>query len=354
VKLFSPKRRDRWLRLPLTAVPRPRAAALSETYDWAMRDDGIPELWKETKGKGAGGKGVKIWVGDSGVMESHPDLEGQVATATDFTGSRIGSRDQHGHGTFVTGQLVAKAGNDQGVAGICYEAELHHGKVLNDFGAGEERWIGRGFQSGFDLGCRIFSCSFGGFGMSQWLYGLLRELCLAGAIMFFAAGNNGGRVNEPADWPWGISVGASDERGMLTSFTSTIGRVDIVCPGTERLSTIPGGGYGSMTGTSMATPHGAGVGVLAVAKHSLVGGDSELKNRDDMIEHLQATAADRGTYKLLNPRKVLERIKRRQSSDGQPDGQLPVVEQPWLKWFDLPGWLSTTDNVAVCRQRRLS
>lgn len=294
-------RREKYLRLPPTAKPKVCAVGLTETYDWALTSDGIPDLWKQTRGKG-----VKIAGLDTGVDDKHPDLIGQVRDAKDFTGSRIGHRDSHGHGTFISGQLVAKCGNNIGTAGICYEAEYRHYKVLSDNGSGSEQAIGAGFQAARADGNHIASASFGGRGMSRWLYDLLKELHDDGMMMFFAAGNDSGPVNEPAAWPWGIAVGASDEDGRLTDFTSKIGRLDIVAPGVKRTSTLPGGRYGEMAGTSMACPHAGGVGALALSKHMQAGGASDLRNRADMVDHLRKTAADRGKYKLLNPRRLLE------------------------------------------------
>jgi len=318
---------DNYLRLPPTAKPQKVAVGLSETYDWAMRSDGIPEIWKQTRGKG-----VKVLGLDTGVDDRHRDLLGQIKDAKDFTGSRFGHSDMHGHGTFISGQLVAKHGNNFGVAGLCYEAEYYHAKVLGDNGAGNEKAIGLGFQWGRSLGVKFASASFGGRGMSRWLFDLLKELHDDGMIMFFASGNDSGAVNEPAAWPWGISVGASDEDGNLTEFTSKDGRLDIVAPGVKRISTIPGGEHGDMTGTSMACPHACGVAVLAYAKHQEKGGDSDMNNRADTVEHLQATAADRGKYKLLNPRKLLERH----------GVETPVVTENWI-----PKWRIST-NFAFC------
>ena len=139
------------------------------------------------------------------------------------------------------------------------------------------------------------------------LDGFVREISQEKRFCFAAAGNDGGAVNWPAASDYFVSVGACDNQGNLTAFTSRHGRLDIVGPGSEMLSTLPGGRYGTMTGTSMACPIVAAVGLLALAKHEAEGGSTDLRTIADMREHLVKTATDRGAYRLLNARKLLER-----------------------------------------------
>lgn len=161
---------------------------------------------------------------------------------------------------------------------------------------------------GFNKGATIFSLSLGGASPMPSVEAIAKEIDAAGRHFPFAAsGNDGADVNYPAASSYFISVGACDKQGNLTEFTSKRGRLDIVGPGQDMLSTIPGGRYGTMTGTSMACPIVAAVGALASAKHIKDGGASDLVSVADMREHLVKSATDRGSYRLLNPRKLLER-----------------------------------------------
>lgn len=280
-----------------------RLAPLSETIDWSARFLGVPDLWSQTEGES-----VVVAILDTGCDLDHPDLDGAIIDAKDFTGSRIGPSDLHGHGTWCAGAVAARRGNNIGVVGISPKVRLLVAKVLGDGGGGSDRSIVAGLEWAaghpeVKAGLFITSNSYGGAGMPKYVRDAFAR---APGYHFAAAGNDGGRIGEPAAFDSCVSVGACDNQGQLTAFTSRIGRLDIVGPGANMLSTAPRGGYQSMTGTSMACPVVAAVGALCIAKHAQHGGATDLTTVADMREHLVKTATDRGTYRLLNARKLLE------------------------------------------------
>jgi len=316
--------------LPPDVDIRRRLTPLSETIDWSAKFLGVPDLWGETEGEG-----VVIAVLDTGYPDKHPDLEGAIIEAKDFTNSRFGPRDIHGHGSWCIGAVAARRGNNIGVVGIAPKCRVLSAKVLGDSGAGDERAIAAGIAwvaSYPGVKLLITSNSYGGAGMSKYVRD---AFAAAKGFHFAAAGNDGGRIGDPAAWDECVSVGACDQDGRLTDFTSRIGRLDIVGPGQEMLSCSPSGGYATMTGTSMATPVVAAVGALCLAKHAKMGGDTDLVTVADMREHLVKTATDRGSYRLLNARKLLER-----------EGSAPVAENQWHKSFGLGTW--SGNEYAVC------
>jgi subtilisin family serine protease len=319
-------KREHYVRLPPDVRIKPSLAPLSESVSWADGMLGAEEAWKLSQGEG-----VVVCVLDTGCDVKHPDLgDGAIFDATDFTGSRYGYQDRNGHGTHVAGLIAARMGNDLGIRGIAPECRLVIAKVLGDNGSGSDAGIAQGIAWGLSKGATVFSLSLGGgFNMPATLDATKAVLQCGGRFLLAAAGNDGGEVNYPARYDQFVSVGAYDSHGMLTRFTSKRGRLDIVGPGVEMLSTLPGGGYGTMTGTSQACPIVAGITALAVAKHRDDGSDTDLRSVEDLREHLQKNATDTGRgYRLVNARKLLE-------SHGvapQPAGEW----QPWLQFT--PTW----------------
>lgn len=280
---------------------------MSELRDWSMDLLGIPKLWEQTRGKG-----VLVAVLDTGVDTNHPDLQGAIKDARDFTGSMFGPEDRQGHGTWCVSSIAARQGNSVGIAGIAPDCQVISGKVLGDDGSGTDNTIERGMKWAMEMGADIVSLSLGGPDMGQRLLTVFREyLSVRGRFIFAAAGNDGkpNSVNYPAKWPECICVAAVDKQGRIARFSSRGPRVDIAAPGVELAGAAPGGGYVRMSGTSMATPIAAGVGALCLAKHQEHGGQSDLNTYADMREHLRKTAIDKGTpgqdsdygFGLINP-----------------------------------------------------
>lgn len=283
-------------RNPRDWVLEPVSLAAAETIDYPTKMLGVEQLWKQTKGKG-----IKVAVLDTGCDLDHPDLDGAILAAEDFSGSRYGPLDLNDHGTWCAGVIGARA-NDSGVIGIAPECQLLIGKVLGDSGAGSDRSIAAGLEWALAQGADIISMSLGGSAMPAYV----RDICKRFVsqqehFLIGAAGNegqrNGDTVNYPARWEEFICVAAVDSEGKRAPFSSRGSRVDIAAPGVNCLSTIPRskGGYGRMSGTSMATPIVAALTALCLAKHKTLGGNTPVQNVTDLREHLKKTAIDKGT-----------------------------------------------------------
>lgn len=306
--------------------------ALSETVDWSHEFLGIPAAWRVTRGRG-----IKMLVLDTGCA-NHPDLD--IEDGMDFTRSIHGASDSHGHGTWCCGAVGARA-NGIGVIGIMPECTLYSGKVLGDNGSGTEDTIGAGVEWGLQLDVDIISMSLGGPPMSNPLRRQFQEFVgRRGHFIFAAAGNDGraNSVNCPGIWEETICCGAVDKQGKRTKFSSMGPRVDVVGPGFEMLSTIPGG-YGLNSGTSMTTPQIASIAGLGLAKHREKGGKTGLETVADMREHLKRTSIDKGLpgrddeygFGLIDPAKLLEGI--------DPDQPVPVLPAPPSDgWNQLGPW----------------
>ena len=247
------------------------------------------EAWDITTGSR---DGALIAVLDSGADYMHPDLEANIAVneleipgdGRDNDGNGVvddvfgynafeghgDPMDGMGHGTHCTGTIAAVGNNDQGIVGVNWEAKVLPVKIFHDRGLTTTDAILRGIEYANKRGAAITSNSWGGPSFSQAIHD---AFAASPALHFAAAGNDGQNTDEKPSYPANydlpnmISVGASN-REDSPSWFSNRGRetVDLFAPGEEILSTLPGGGYGEKSGTSMATPHAAGVGGLVKAR----------------------------------------------------------------------------------------
>lgn len=218
----------------------------------------VPEAWKKTKGAG-----VNVAVLDTGVDSNHPDLKTRVVKEKNFTRSST-PVDKQGHGTHCAG-IVAANGDLQGVAP---EAKIFAGKVLDDGGSGGVSGIANGIDWATTEGADVISMSLGGPSSDTFIPPALKRADAAGVIVIAAAGNEGPGANTdgyPARYPECVSVAACDKNKAIANFSSRGKSVWITGPGVNVRSTYPGGQYATMSGTSMACPHLAGVAALWVA-----------------------------------------------------------------------------------------
>jgi thermitase len=263
--------------LRATAVPNdPRFGELWGLNNGNDADIDAPEGW-DAAGLGAfpASGGVKIGIVDTGIEQTHPDLSGQtVACARSqgilpiFSGQiEVGQcADDNDHGTHVAGTIAAKANNGVGVAGVAFNADLVICKALGGpLGTGSTADVANCINWVASQGARVISMSLGG-GASTTLQNAVRTAWNNGngALIVAAAGNDGdATLNYPAAYAEVVSVAATDSNDARASFSNANADVEIAGPGVDVLSTVRGGTYAELSGTSMATPHVAAVaGVL--------------------------------------------------------------------------------------------
>jgi thermitase len=243
-----------------------------QTGGRADADIDAPEGWDAA---GLGGfpaaGGVKIGIVDTGIDQTHPELSGKVANCADALGGMVVEGtclDDSLHGTHVAGTIAAKANNATGVAGVDFNATLAICRALRGgAGVGLTSDVANCITWTHARGAKVISMSLGG-GASTTLQNAVAAAWenggATGSVLVAAAGNDGNStVNYPAGYAQVISVAATDHNDAKASFSNTNADVEIAGPGVDVLSTIPGGQYAELSGTSMATPHVSGVaGVL--------------------------------------------------------------------------------------------
>ena len=246
---------------------------------------------------------------DSGIDHTHPDLN--VVAGTDCTGGgTLGSTcvdglagDGNGHGTHVAGS-VAALDNGAGVVGVAPGARLHAVKVLSDSGSGYTSWIIAGIDwvtahrasisvANMSLGCECTSAA---------QDKAISSSVAAGIVYAVAAGNSDkdAATFSPANHPDVITVSAladfngvsgggapatcrADRDDTLADFSNFGSSVEIAAPGTCIRSTWPGGGYNTISGTSMASPHAAGAAALLTSKTKPTDRDTALHVRSMLV-----------------------------------------------------------------------
>jgi thermitase len=243
-----------------------------QTGGSADADIDAPEGW-DAAGLGSfpATGGVKIGIVDTGIDQTHPELSGKVANCADGLGGMVVEGecvDDSLHGTHVAGTIAAKANNATGVAGVDFNASLAICKALRGgAGVGLTSDVASCIAWTHSKGAKVISMSLGG-GASTTLQNAVAAAwengSATGSVLVAAAGNDGNStVSYPAGYAQVVSVAATDHNDAKADFSNTNADVEIAAPGVDVLSTIPGGQYAELSGTSMATPHVSGVtGVL--------------------------------------------------------------------------------------------
>jgi Subtilase family len=220
--------------------------------------------WGITRIGGAGdGTGKTAWIIDSGIDMSHADLNTSRACHTYFAGSS--PADGNGHGTHVSGTIAAR-NNGQDVVGVAANAYVCSVRVLGNSGSGSWEGVVNGVNWVASHGASgdVANMSLGGSGSNATLEKAIQDASARGIRFVLAAGNEGDDANNhtPARVNgsniYTISAIASND--CMASW-SNYGNppVDYAAPGVSILSTRKGGGTTTMSGTSMAAPHVAGI-----------------------------------------------------------------------------------------------
>src|SRR5262245_44389098 len=278
-----------------------------------------------------GDPNLKIGVSDTGVDYNHPDLATNVWTnpgeipgnnidddnngfvddvhGYDFVNNDGDPFDDNGHGTHCSGTIAGIGNNGVGVTGVNWQAKIVGIKFLSAAGSGSTDNAIRGIQYAITVGCKLTSNSWGGGGFSQALLDAINAAGAANQLFVAAAGNASQNTDVtpsyPASYnsPYIISVAATDHNDNLASFSNYgATTVDLAAPGLNILSCQPGGGYQLLSGTSMATPHVAGVVGLAMGRFPAATNlfiKSLILNRADVKPQLNGKVLTNGRLNAL-------------------------------------------------------
>ncbi len=279
-----------------------------QTGGTADADIDAPEGW-DAAGLGSfpSTGGVKVGVVDTGIQAAHPDLAGKLANCAQSIGVipgvvagsiREGScADDNGHGTHVSGTITANANNGVGVTGVSFNSSLAMCRALSGpAGIGTTADVANCITWNYDKGAKVISMSLGG-GASTTLKNAVdyawKGGAANGAVLVAAAGNDGdSTANYPAAYPNVVSVAATDDRDQRASFSNANADVEIAAPGVDITSTWNNGGYNTISGTSMATPHVAGVTAVIRSRYPSSTAAQIVAKLDGAVDDLGAAGRD--------------------------------------------------------------
>lgn len=266
-----------------------------DDYGYFALDTDRPSLWHigpvwNDYWKIATGKGIKVAILDTGIVD-HRDLPKPIVAKSYISGQSVA--DGHGHGTHCAGTAVGRNG-----IGYAPGADLMVYKVLSNQGSGGSGGIARAVRDAVSDGADIISMSLGGGGPDNETNNNISYAVSQGVIVCVAAGNSGYNGRNTVDWPGAhkdsLTTAAFQSNGQISSFSSGGPSVKWALPGSNIISCGLRNNYAGMSGTSMATPGGAGR--MACWLEVLYReGYSRLKSMEAIMKVVVAASKDMGT-----------------------------------------------------------
>lgn len=258
---------------PQFSLIRPVAAAdakLSSRNTWGIEFLKVPKLWAQ----GLSGKGITVGHLDTGADGKHPALKGAIAAFAEFNSFGVQVKpapkphDTDYHGTHTAATIAGRPLASRSF-GVAPEALLASAIVIEG-GNVIARMLG-GMDWAISQNVRILNMSLGVRGFVDDFLAITQILRSKNILPVFAVGNEGpGTSRSPGNYSESVSIGAHDQRGAIATFSSSQKFIraedplvpDIIAPGVDVISARPGGGFQQLSGSSMATPHVAGLAAL--------------------------------------------------------------------------------------------
>lgn len=198
-----------------------------------------------------------VAVVDSGVDSGHAYLKGRVLSGYDFIDGDADPSDGHSHGTHVAGTIIDCVSSAP--------VRILPVRVLNNRGSSVDSIVAAGIKYAADRGADVINLSLGG-GHSSSLDQMVSYAVSKGCLVAIAAGNDNIDTSYECPshltMPGTVIVSAGDRNRTKALFSNHGSNVDLMAPGVSIRATVPGGGFGSKSGTSMATPHAAAAAIL--------------------------------------------------------------------------------------------
>lgn len=232
---------------------------------WGLSKINMPLAWDITKGN----SNLIIAIVDSGIDLDHPDFScivtsgaSKLTAGWNYIANNNNPNDDNGHGSHVAGIAGACTNNSTGVAGMAPNVRLMPVKVLDSNGNGTSASVANGVTFAVNNGAKIINLSLGAPSVGSVIENAVNYAYSQGRLVVAASGNTASTpLLYPAAFEHVMAVGSTTPSDTRSWFSTYGAGLDVVAPGSDIYSTIPGS-YGYMSGTSMATPHVAGLAAL--------------------------------------------------------------------------------------------
>lgn len=292
----------------------------SQTVDWGTNVLRIPEIHS----LGITGQGVVVAVVDTGIDENHPDLVNSIQQIINVTGE--GMKASNGHGIGCAG-IIAAQNNNEGILGTAPGAKIIGIKAMRESGGGSISEIIAGIDAAIKAGAQVINLSLGTTSDVPSLKAAIDRAVSAGIYVVCSAGNAGqdNSVVYPARYDVTYAIGATNQSGNVSAFSSRGWEVDIAAPGERILTTWRNRSYARVSGTSFSAPYVSGLFALFLSAELYITHERLQATAIDIEEPGQDTKSGHG---LINP---LQFIKTYQGSVTQAPTPAPVAVDPLAK-----------------------
>lgn len=278
---------------------------MPELKNWGLKNDlgdshiHAMDAWRITEGS----RNVVVAVIDTGIDANHPDLKNNLwhdpvtgAYGWDVITGQANPNDEHGHGTHIAGIIGASMNRAAGISGVVHKVSIMSVKYYSEKVSGAQNLRNSiiALNYAVDHGADIINYSGGGPEFSREELEALRRAEAKGILIVAAAGNEHDDIDVSTNYYYPCAYRLSNivcvasltvQNRLLSSSNYGANHVDLGAPGENILSTIPGGKYAYMSGTSQATAFVTGAAVLILAKHPGM--------RPDAIRNLLRSSTDK-------------------------------------------------------------
>ncbi|XLZ71529.1 S8 family serine peptidase [Massilia sp. SR12] len=246
--------------------------------EWHMAKIGAPAAWDV-----ATGAGVTIAILDTGVDAAHPDLAARLVPGWNTFDNNNNTADVYGHGTKVAGAAAGIGNNAVGVAGVAWDAKIMPMRISDTNGyITYYSMVANAITWAADRGARVANISYGVQHVAS-VQSAAQYMRNKGGVVVTAGGNNG-VLDTNAGTPTMLTVGATDANDVRASWSTYGAAIDVSAPGVGIWTTVKGGGYGAVNGTSFASPITAGVVALMLQANPAL--------KADQIDSILISTAD--------------------------------------------------------------